>query len=98
MAWCTNCPKTGLRKADIEFCYDTKQILCHGCYALAHPGWKPPEEYVDITQTVTEILPKVDYTLSFDNKNGFRAKVAYGDMSLQFNAPMEQLKRYLDFV
>lgn len=95
MAWCNNCNKTGFRKADVEFCEDTKQILCHGCYALAHPGWIPPAEFVDVTAAVAEFVPQVDYVISFDNKNGLRAKVALGDLSLQFNAPMEQIKKYL---
>lgn len=95
MAWCQNCPKENLRKEDVEFDYGLRKILCHGCYAMAHPGWMPPEEFVDITDGVVELMPKVDYALSLDSKNGFQAQVSYGDLSFRFNAPMEQIKKYL---
>ena len=96
MAWCQHCNKDNLRKDDVEFCYDTRLILCHGCYALRHPGWMPPAEIVDATTgVVAELMPKLDYAVSFDSKSGFKAKVSYGDLSLNFNAPMEQLKKYL---
>jgi len=54
MAWCENehCRKDGLRKADIEFCEVSRKVLCHGCYAHVHPGWLPPEEYVDLSGVV----------------------------------------------
>jgi len=95
MAWCTNCNKDGLRKDDVEFCEETRMILCHGCYARRHPGWMPPEEYVDISAQVAEVLPKLDYAVSLDSKNGLEAKVSYGDLSVKFNAPMEQIKKVL---
>lgn len=95
MAWCESCDKNNLRKADVEFCYDNRKVLCHGCYALAHPGWVPPQEFVDVTNTVDEVLPKVDYAVSFDSKNGLKAQVSYGDLAFQFHAPMAQIKKYL---
>jgi len=95
MAWCQNCNKDKLRKADVEFDEELRKILCHGCYVLAHPGWLPPEEYVDVTDPVAQVLPKVDYAVSLDSKNGFQAQVAYGDLSFRFHAPMEQIKKYL---
>lgn len=94
MAWCNNCNKDGLRKADVEFCYDTKKILCHGCYALAHPSWMPPSEIVDMSAE-PEPVPQLDYSLSFDSKGGFTAQVSYGELALKFNAPMDHLKKYL---
>jgi hypothetical protein len=96
MAWCENCKKDGFRKADVEFCYTTRKILCHGCYSLAHPGWAPPEEIVDATVIEAEVMPRVDYAVSFDSKDGFKAQVSYGELSLRFNAPMEQIKKYLE--
>ena len=98
MAWCENCKKTGLRKDDVEFDETFHKILCHGCYAYAHPGWVPPLEYVDMTSprsVQAEVMPVLNYSVSFDNKNGFRAQLSYGDLALQFQAPMDQLKKYL---
>jgi hypothetical protein len=95
MAWCENCKKTGFRKEDVELDDSLRKILCHGCYALAHPGWMPPHEFVDVTETVSEVLPKLDYAVSFDSKDGLKAQVSYGELALRVHAPMEQIKKYL---
>lgn len=99
MAWCDNCHKQGLRKEDVEFCYDLRKVVCHGCYTLVHPGWMPPLEYVDVSNSVVEVFPKtaqkIDYAISLDSKEGFKAQISYGELSFQFVAPIEQLKKYL---
>ena len=94
MAWCENdtCMKTGLRKADVEFCDDTKKVLCHGCYALAHPAWMPPVEIVDMTDS-TPARPKVGYVLQMSDQDGLRAKLSYGGLSLTFHAPSDDLHK-----
>lgn len=97
MAWCDNCKKEGLRKADVEFCYDTKMILCHGCYVLAHPSWVPPYEIVDMSVRPESVTP-FEYAISFDSKEGFTAQLSYGELALRLNAPIDHLKKYLGAV
>ncbi len=99
MAWCTNpnCRKDGLRKADVEFCEDTKMILCHGCYALRHPGWVPPNEYVDLTDVVPEVarppVPPMGFAFQFTEADGLKAQFTYGGASIAFMAPLGELKK-----
>lgn len=105
MAWCENenCNNYGrnvLRKADVEFCDDTRKVLCHGCYALRHPGWYPPvEEYVDMTDTVPRVVrtlpsePRVGFAVQVTDTDGIRAKVSYGGASITLHAPPAELKR-----
>lgn len=97
MAWCTNpyCRKDGLRKADIEFCEETRAILCHGCYAVVHPGWIPPAEYVDLSQDspeVTKLRPQMGFALQVTNSD-IKAKVSYGSIEIAFQSPTHDLKR-----
>lgn len=91
MAHCQNenCKKDGLRKEDVEFCDVSKLILCHGCYALMHPGWKPPFEIVDLTDKRPS--PKIGYALQISNEEGIKAKVSYGDISLSVHIPASEL-------
>lgn len=104
MAWCQNqnCGKDGLRKDDIEFCEETRLILCHGCYALRHPGWAPPvEEFVDLTDSVPKVVrrlprdPRVGFAIQISDGDGVRAQVSYGGATLSFHAPMAELKRFV---
>lgn len=103
MAWCENehCRKDGLRKADVEFCDDLKKVLCHGCYALYHPGWVPPvEEYVDLTDTVPKVVrmipePRIGFTIRVDDQDGVRAQLSYGGATLSVHAPTSELKRLI---
>lgn len=99
MAWCENpnCRKNGLRKADVEFDDDTRRVLCHGCYALIHPGWVPPNEYVDLTDVVPDtkalMAPKVGFAFQFTEADGLKAQLNYGGASIAFMAPMDELKK-----
>lgn len=103
MAWCENpsCLKNGLRKADIEFCDESRKVLCHGCYALMHPGWVPPEEYVDMTDTVPRVVrniapePRLGFAIQVTDREGFRARISYGGANIAFHAPAGDLKRLL---
>lgn len=98
MAWCENpnCRKDGLRKADVEFDEDHKKVLCHGCYALHHPGWLPPAELVDCSvPDPATAKPPITYEFSLTNTEGFKAKVVYGNTVLAFHAPMELLEKWM---
>jgi hypothetical protein len=95
MAWCENCKKDNLRKADVEFCDSTHKVLCHGCYTLAHPGWMPPVEIVDMTTPPPAPPQALDYVVSLSARDGFRAQVSVGDVSLKVHAPMDQFMKYL---
>ncbi len=100
MAWCTNpaCGKDGLRKADIEFCEDTRMILCHGCYALRHPGWEPPLEVVDLSEAVPVVKhrkPKVGFAIQMSEFEGLKAQVSYGGATFTIQAPPGDLKRII---
>lgn len=87
-----NCNKDNLRKADVEFDEDRKMVLCHGCYALVHPGWLPPEEIVDL---IPREKPEFKYEISLSKEQGLKARVAYGELAVSVHAPMDELKRYL---
>lgn len=98
MAWCQNphCRKDGLRKEDIEFDDTTRQILCHGCYALVHPGWVPPHEYVDLTDVVPKVSkpePPMGFAFQLTHDGGLKAQFNYGGASVAFMAPMTDLKK-----
>jgi hypothetical protein len=96
MAWCENptCGKKGLRKADVEFDENMNMVLCHGCYVQAHPGWMPPVEVVDLRDVVPQ-APQVGYSFNFSDKDGLKASLSYGDISISFHAPTEDLRRLL---
>ncbi len=98
MAWCENpnCRKDGLRKADVEFCDDNKKVLCHGCYSLVHPGWVPPNEYVDLTDVVPKVArPEIPmgFAFQFTEAEGLKAQFTFGGASIAFMAPMSDIKR-----
>ena len=99
MAWCENehCRKDGLRKADIEFCEVSRKVLCHGCYAHVHPGWLPPEEYVDLSGVVpmatSGIGPRVGMNIQMSATEGIKAVVTYGGMSLGIHIPENDYRR-----
>lgn len=94
MAWCENCNRDGFRKQDVEFCEETRKVLCHGCYSLVHPNWTPPAEIVDLTDSVPD-RPKIGYAVSFSQADGLRAKISYGDTSILLHAPHEEIKKLL---
>jgi hypothetical protein len=96
MAWCQNqkCRKQGLSKNDVEFCEDTKMVLCTGCYALRHPGWMPPNDFVVGAPQTAAVVPEFSYELHFTSGDGFSARVAFGDLVLGVHAPMEEIRRY----
>lgn len=91
MAYCENihCRKTGLRKEDVELDRELRAVLCHGCYALRHPGWKPPEEVVVMpgVHTNPDGSPALGYGISFDNYRGLSAFLSYGEVSLELIVP-----------
>lgn len=101
MAWCENenCRKDGLRKADIEFCERTRKVLCHGCYALVHPGWIPPHEYVDVSDVVPKVEvmkypePRLGFAIQISDEGGFKAQVSFGESQFTFHSPTEDIKR-----
>lgn len=100
MAWCENenCRKDGLRKADVEFCEVTHKVLCHGCYALVHPGWIPPPEYVDMTDCGSRVYitppdPKIGFAIQITDGEGVKAKISYGGASIAFHAPTMEIKK-----
>lgn len=97
MAWCENehCRKDGLRKADIEFCEATRKVLCHGCYALVHPGWQPPAEYVDLSNGKAQPIatPRVGFAVQFSEVDGLKAQVSYGELSFAVLASPAEIKR-----
>lgn len=98
MAWCENpdCQKQGLRKQDVEFCDDRHLVLCHGCYALAHPGWTPPPEYVDLSgyrQAVSvPIQPKVGFAIQISDQEGLKARLSYGNANVAVHIPMDDIR------
>ena len=96
MAKCENenCNKVGLRKADVEFDDVSLKILCHGCYALMHPGWMPPNEIVDLTQPQPTV-PKVGFAIQMTEDDGFRASLSYGGVSLSLHAPSSEIRKLL---
>lgn len=97
MAWCENphCGKQGLRKADVELDDSIKKVLCHGCYAHAHPGWVPPSEFVDLSNGTAQELapPRFGFALQASDKEGIKAMLSYGGVSLALQASNEDLKR-----
>lgn len=96
MAYCNNCSKVGLRKQDVEFCDSTNQILCHGCYALAHPGWMPPSEVVDLSGEPSSFnQPKLGFAIQITDGDGVLAKVSYGGFSVTVHAPAEDIRKLL---
>jgi hypothetical protein len=95
MAYCNNCNKTGLRKADVEFCDSTRQMLCHGCYSLAHPGWMPPSEIVDMTQEQEDRRPKIGFAIQITDEEGVRAQVSYGGFTFSIQAPAEDIRKLI---
>lgn len=102
MAWCQNpsCKKDGLRKADVEFDDTSKLILCHGCYALMHPGWIPPAEYVDVSDRVPSVAllrPHVGFAIQVTDQEGLKAKISYGGASLAIHVPTEDFKKTFGF-
>lgn len=97
MAYCNNCHKDGLRKADVEFCDTTRQVLCHGCYALAHPGWMPPAEVVDLTgeASVTQSRPRVGFAIQITDGEGVKAQISYGGFTFSIQAPAEDIRKLM---
>jgi hypothetical protein len=100
MAWCENphCGKTGLRKADVEFDDESRRVLCHGCMTLIHPGWVPPNEYVDLTgfiPTVVRTEPQFGMAIQINEQDGIKAAFSYGGMSLTLHIPNEDLRNML---
>jgi hypothetical protein len=92
MAYCENinCRKTGLRKEDVELDREFGGLLCHGCYCLRHPGWKPPEEVV--------VLPPANngfgYAVTLDSYRGASARFNYGDVNFEFIMPAINLQKF----
>ncbi len=103
MAWCENenCRnfrQNILRKADVEFCDDTKKVLCHGCYSSVHPTWTPPQEYVDLTDSVPRVArpqPEVGFAIQLTHEGGLKAQVNYGGLSFAVMAPMDEIKKLM---
>lgn len=100
MAWCENenCKKDGLRKADIEFDETTRKVLCHGCMCLVHPGWVPPNEYVDVSGYIPTVVsmdkePKFGLAFQMNEKDGLKAGVSYGNISLAIHIPNDDFQR-----
>lgn len=93
MPWCENptCRKSGLSKNDVEFDEERRQVLCHCCYVLAHPGWMPPIEVLPARE-----IPKLGYVLQLSEADGFRAKLSYGGTSVTFHAPAEDLRKLME--
>ncbi len=89
MAWCESCKKQGLKKEDVEFCEETRKVLCAGCYCRRHPMWRPD----------LQVLPpmpepsKFTYELHFSNANGFIAKLGLGSATLGFHMPMADIEK-----
>lgn len=103
MAWCENpeCKKDGLRKADIEFDETTRKVLCHGCMTLVHPGWKPPEEYVDLTGGIPRVIktapaPKFGMAIKLNPNHGLDALFSYGEISLTMHFPTEEIEKLFE--
>ncbi len=99
MAWCENqnCRKTGLRKADVEFDDDSKLVLCHGCMALTHPGWMPPQEFVDLTGIVPVSVShesQFGMHLQINREDGIKASFSYGGISLAINVDNEEYRKF----
>jgi hypothetical protein len=100
MAWCENqnCKKENLRKEDVEFDDYHRKVLCHGCYALHHPGWIPPSEVVDCSQEIeTASESPIAYEVSLTSAEGFKASFSHGGMTVAFHAPKELLNRWLGY-
>ena len=101
MAWCENpeCRKDGLRKADVEFDETIRKVLCHGCMTLMHPGWAPPEEYVDLTGGIPTVVktaptPKFGMAIQLNPKTGLDALFSYGQITLSVHLPTEEVERF----
>lgn len=86
MAWCENCGKDNLRKADVEFCNEQKKILCHDCLPA---DFVYPVEVIDLSPS------KFGYAVHLTSQDGLRARFSYGPYSLQFHAPPADLQRLL---
>lgn len=102
MAWCQNpeCGKDGLRKSDIEFDDASRLILCHGCMTLAHPGWVPPSEYVDLTGGIPNVIrlgsePRFGMAFEVNEQDGIKAAISYGGISLVIHVPSEDYRTIL---
>ncbi len=89
MAWCQGCNKQGLKKEDVEFCDETKKVLCIGCYCLRHPMWRPG---VEVLPSMPE-APKLTYELHFSSAGGFTARLGLGTATLGFHMPMDDIQR-----
>lgn len=92
MAWCQACDKQGLRKEDVEFCEETKKVLCAGCYCLRHPMWDPTR-----AEVIMPALPagpqKPTFEIQFTSQQGLSAKVGLGTAVLGFHVPMADIQR-----
>ena len=54
----------------------------------------PPVEIVDCS--VPNLMPdELKYELSMTSADGFRARLKYGEASISFHAPIENINRWL---
>lgn len=100
MAWCMNseCGKKNLSKTQVEFDDAIQMVLCFDCYAARHPGWYPKTDTpVVLYPSLPPGPPQWNYEVSLSSRDGFRARVAYGDVSLGLHAPPDDLRRLLGF-
>jgi hypothetical protein len=100
MPWCENknCGKDNLRKEDIEFDQETHMVLCHGCMTLVHPGWVPPNEYVDLSGVIPHTIrkpfdPKFGMALQINEQDGLKAAFSYGGLALTLQVPIDDYQR-----
>lgn len=99
MAWCMNpeCGKKNLRKTQVEFDDEAQQVLCFDCFARRHPGWYPKIDTPAVVYPLPPGPPAWDYEVNLSSRDGFRARVSYGDVTVGFHAPPNDLRRLFGF-
>jgi hypothetical protein len=66
---------------------------------ITHPGWLPPEEYVDLTGVIPRIVrsePRFGVAIQINEMDGIKAAFSYGGISLALHVPNEDLKRLIE--
>jgi len=90
MPWCENeeCKKTGLKKEEVEFDDENKQVLCKECY----------EKRKGMVVLEPKLVPQdpgwpFSYGFEFTNQGGVEVHVKVGELALSLHASPQELKR-----
>jgi hypothetical protein len=92
------CGKRDIKKSQVEFDESSQTVLCHGCYAIKYPNWVPETDVVVFPPHGAFVAgPQWEYEIQLTSRDGFKAKVSYGSVSIGFHAPSDDLKKLMGF-